>query len=107
MSHIVGFFTHYDEAEKAVKALEDEGVESSRIGIIPQDSDPTKEINDHPVLGKIKDVTGTYLVSVDTSASEEGRVIRDILSNAGATHLETRGNKGSADVTGGLYKGQS
>ncbi len=106
MSSVVGFFNHYDEAEKAVKALEDEGIDSGRIGLIPQDADPTKEVNDHPILGKMQSVTGRYLVSVKTNSSEESRVIRDILSNAGAAHMETRGDKGAPDVTGGLYKGQ-
>ncbi len=107
MSNVVGFFNHYDEAEKAVKALEDEGVDSGRIGVIPQDSDPTKNVSDDPIVGGMRNVTGKYIVSVGVNSTEEERIFKEILSNAGATHMETRHNGGSADVVGGLYKGQS
>lgn len=90
MSKVTGFYNHYDEAEKAVKALEEKGMDSHSINLIPQESNPTKEPINDVLFGKMENANGRYLVSVKTRSEAEERQIRDILSNAGAVHLETR-----------------
>jgi hypothetical protein len=90
MSTSVGFFDHFDEAQKAVQALEDEGIDSGRISLIPEDGEPTKDNDVIPVTGSnVK--SHRHIVSVETRSTEEDRIVKEILSGAGAVHLETRG----------------
>ncbi len=106
MSLVVGFYGEYSTAEKAVHALEDRDIESSRISLIHQDSNPTEEKRVNPWAGTGKNTTGGYMVSVETRSTEEQHVIQDILSNAGAIRLETRSKLGSTDPARKTLKGE-
>jgi hypothetical protein len=79
-----------------------EGIDSGRISIIPEDSDPTRDNMGIPVTGgNVK--SKRHLVSVETRSPEEDRIVKEILSGAGASHLETRG--GSDNDNGGRSPG--
>jgi hypothetical protein len=105
MSTVVGFYGDYNDAEKAVKALEDEGIDSSHISLIQQDSDPTENKKVNPWLGTYKNEKGGFIVSVETRSTEEEHIIQDILNNAGAVHMETRNNMGASDPARRYIKG--
>ena len=76
MSTSVGFFDHFDEAQKAVQALEDEGIDSGRISLIPEDGEPTKNNDVIPVTGSnVK--SHRHIVSVETRSTEEDRIVKE------------------------------
>lgn len=103
MSTSVGFFDHFDEAQKAVQALEDEGIDSGRISLIPEEGEPTRENDVIPVTGSHASDSRRHIVSVETRSTEEDRIVKEILSGAGATHLETRGGSMDDDDPAGRY----